>query len=179
MAQRKIWKSILAKRLLCPAFQPQKTYSAPRMEMYRVEHEETRLQYRMKVFDEGLYVTYSEMPIENDVFKGRIDDIVEKPGCVRVVEYSSSSSPRGDKMLDTAISAGYLKYECEVDAEAVLVAKDEIIPIPDELIERTWKMIQDFAKISSLDDESLLQYANNASGLCNFCDNKYCKSKGN
>lgn len=100
MAQIKIWKSILAKLILCPAFQPQRAYSPSRMEMYRVEHEQIRLQYRMKMISEGWRVTYCEMPLENDIMKGRIDDIIEKSDCILAVEYSSSSSPRGGKLLD-------------------------------------------------------------------------------
>jgi hypothetical protein len=129
----------------------------------------------MKMISEGWHVAFCEMPCENDFMKGRIDDVIERPNCILAVEYSSSSSPRGEKLLDTAISAGFLKYEFGLDTEAILVSNGEVTSLPHDFIERTWKMVESFPKLINLDDEVLLQYANIASGLCNFCDNNYCK----
>jgi hypothetical protein len=120
-----------------------------------------------------------EMPIENDVVIGRIDDVFEsKDGIVTADEYVSSGIPKPYKLQDAAISAGFLRHEKDIYASARVVSRGGFVTeIPDEFVEDTWSRIMSkkFQEILSLSDDKLLEYANPASGICMYCANKECK----
>lgn len=174
----KISKSNLAMKLLCPAYK----FGNPdphRMEIYKTLHEQIRLQYRKKKIDDGYHMIDSEMPIENEVVKGRIDDIIQdRDGRIWATEYVSSIVPKMYKHLDAAIAAGFLTHELDIPASAKVVSRGAIEhEVPDELVEETWEFIMSprFQEILSLSDDELLEYANPASGICAFCANKECR----
>jgi hypothetical protein len=176
----KIWKSNFAMKLSCPAYKSDNP-DPYRMEVYKALHEQLRLQYRKKMIDDGWHIIETEMPIENDVVKGKIDDVFQsREGIVTAVDYVSSNVPKMYKLLDTAISAGYLRHELDTDASGRVVSRGGVVTeIPNELIEGTWSTMTSeyFQKILSLSADELLQYANPASGICTYCANKECRKK--
>jgi hypothetical protein len=178
-AMRKIWKSIFALKLSCPAYESDNP-DPFRMVLIRAFHEQIRLQYRMQMVGEGASIKESEKRIENNVFVGKIDDVFEGKGGIVAVDYVSSFFPRIYKINDVAISAGYLKHELNADASARVVSRCGVTEIPDELIADTWQMAmsEDFLKILNLSSGERLEYANPASGVCNYCANKECKFLG-
>lgn len=74
MAHLKIWKSILAKKLICPVF---KSYEADpaKIRVFDATHELTRLDGRIKMAGIGWSLRDTEVPVENHIYKGRIDDV--------------------------------------------------------------------------------------------------------
>ena len=109
-SKNKVWKSLLAKRLVFPAYKPSRAEPG-RMEVYRAMHEQVRLQSRMKMIEMGWQLLDTEVPIENSIFKGKIDDIFKNGNAILAAEYVSSPFPKADKLLDAAISAGFLRFE--------------------------------------------------------------------
>jgi hypothetical protein len=173
----KIWKSNFAMKLCCPAYESD-IPDPFRMAVCKAKHEQIRLQYREKVIDDGWRVKESEKSIENSVFKGRIDDVfVSKDGTVTAVDYVSSRFPQTYKLYDVAISAGYLRYELNMYASAMVVSQEEGIQLSDKYVEDTWRtaMSEDFLRILNLSDYERLEYANPASGVCTYCANRQCK----
>lgn len=175
----KIWKSNLAMKLSCPAYKPDNP-DPYRMEVYKAWHEQLRLQHRMKMLGDGYRIVDAEMPIENSVLKGKIDDVFQgRDGLIVATDYVSSIIPKMYKLKDAAISAGYLRHELDTDASARVVSRGGVTEIPDELVEDTWRtvMSESFLKILSLSDDERLEYANPASGICAYCANKECRRK--
>jgi len=170
----KIWKSLLAKKLVCPAYRPARA-DPSRMEVFRAMHEQIRLEYRIKMKSLGWQLLDSGVPIENSLFKGRIDDLFTNGSKVLVVEYVSSLFPRADKLYDTALSTAFLRFENGVDAEGAVFSREEITQVPNFLIDQTWKMVKSLPKLLNLNNEGLLEFANPESGLCSYCDNGQCK----
>ena len=177
LVMSKIWKSNFAMKLSCPAYESGEP-DPFRTEIYKAQHEQVRLQYRMKMIDDGWHIIESEMQIENGVFKGKIDDVfIGRDGIVAAVDYVSSLIPKMYKLKDAAISAGYLRHELKTDASARVVSRGGVTEIPDELVEATWRtvMSEGFLKILSLSDHERLEYANPASDICIYCANRECK----
>ena len=92
-----------------------------------------------------------------------------------VVDYVSSPFPKAYKLLDTAISAGFLRHEYDMDVSAKVVSLEEVTNVPNVLIEETWQNIKNFTQIQNLNEDRLLEFANPASELCSYCENKQCK----
>lgn len=170
----KIWKSLLAMKLACPAYKPTRA-DENRMAVFRAMHEQVRFVYREKMFNDGWQILDTEVPIENSFFKGKIDDIYKKGDLLLIAEYVSSIIPGINKLYDAAISAAYLQLEYNIDIKAVVVSRKEAIDIPDFLVERTVNLVNRYSNIMGLSDEELLEFANPASGFCSFCDNKQCE----
>ncbi len=168
-------------KLSCPAYKSDNP-DPNQMELYKALHEQLRNQYRKKMFDQGWLIRETEMPIENEVVKGKIDDVFQsKDGrIVTATEYVSSYKPKMYKFFDASISAGWMRHELGIDASARVVSSDGVeTEISNELIEGTWSrmMSEDFQEILSLSPNELLQYANPASGICNYCANIECQKK--
>lgn len=174
----KIWKSLLSMKLACPAYKPSKS-DANRMAVSRAMHEQVRFGYKEKMVDDGWQVLDTEIPIENSFFKGKIDDVYRKGDLLLVAEYVSSIIPGINKFYDAAISIAYLRLEYGANAKGVVVSRGEITDVPDFLIERTMQMVDRYRNIMNLVDEELLEFANPASGFCNYRDNKLCKWNSN
>jgi hypothetical protein len=165
-------------KLSCPAYKSGRP-DRYRMEIFKAQHEQLRLQYRKKMIDNGWHIIEAEMPIENDVVKGKIDDVFKsRDGKVTAVDYVCSYIPKMYKLKDAAISAGFLRHELDTNASAIVVSRGVVATeIPDELVEATWSTImsEQFQEILSLRDDELLEYANPASGICAYCVNKQCQ----
>lgn len=172
----KIWKSDLAMKLSCPAYKSDNP-DPFRMEVYKAMHEQLRLQYRMKMFGDGYRIMDTEMPIENDVIKGKIDDVFKGKDRIIATDYVSSIIPKMYKLKDAAISAAFLRHVLNTDATARVVSRGGVTDVPDELVENTWSTImsKEFLRILGLSDDERRGYANPASGICRYCANKECK----
>lgn len=162
-------------KILCPAYKSDNPDPC-KMAVSKALHENCRLQYRIKAIDYGEEIVDSEMVIENNVLKGKIDDVFKTPNGVIVIDYISSRIPPTYKLIDSAISAGFLRYEYKTDASARVVFYGGVIDVPNGLVEDTWwtLMSEGFLKILSLSDDEQLKYANPASEICIYCANKEC-----
>ena len=134
------------------------------------------------MIDKGWQIRETEMPIENEVVKGKIDDVFQsKDGrIVTATEYVSSWKPKMYKFFDASISAGWMRHKLGIYASAIVVSRGGVeTEISNELIEGTWSrmMSEDFQEILSLSADEVLQYANPASGICTYCANIECPKK--
>lgn len=165
-------------KLSCPAFKSDKPDPC-RMEVYKAKHEQLRLQHRIQMLSDGWRIVGSEVPIENAMVIGKIDDVFQDTdGRIVATDYVSSKFARMYKLFDAAISAALLRYEQNTYASANVVSGGGIIThIPDDFVDGTWDtmMSRGFQKILHLCDHELLEYANPASGICTYCANKDCR----
>ena len=176
---KRTWKSRYSKLLLCRGYIAQPADPA-RMETIKVEHEAIKLQTRIKTrtfYNWRLYG--SDIPIQNNQCTGKIDDYYLNrdkmlvPHMFVVAEYVSSPYARLDKLVDCALSVILLR-EKGIDAGGVAFARDRSTPLTEPLIQSVTGMLENFTKLSGLDDEELLDHVNPASGLCYYCINKMC-----
>ncbi len=167
-------------KLCCPAYKSDEP-NPYRMQIFKAQHEQNRLQYRQKMKNDGWLIIEAELPIENEIVKGKIDDVFQSmDGKVTAVDYVSSTIPKMYKNFDVAMSAGFLRHELDIDASAIVVSRGAVgTKLPDEFVEDTWAtvMSEGFQDILSQSDEELLEYANPASGICWYCANKECRWK--
>ncbi len=162
MNMSKLCKSLLAKRLACPAY-VQGAADPTRMAVFAALHEQVRLERRLDLVGKGWKLVGTERPIENEVFKGRIDDLFSQEGTLAAVEYVCAPRPALDKFWDAGLSAAYLRHEEEMPTVDALIGTSKgIVPVPESFIENSWLFAE----------KSLLQHLeglpNPASGMCGY-----------
>jgi hypothetical protein len=90
------------------------------------------------------------------------------------VEYVSSIYPDIFKLVDAGISGAHFRFELGEDVKTAVVSRGGITEVPDFLVETIRETIESYTYIQDLDEEALIEYANPASGFCNYCSNDLC-----
>lgn len=164
----RVWKSELAKLLMCPCFKPRE--ESRNLAAFKALHNVLRLMTRVKIQRQGGHLVEAERAIGNDHFVGRIDDLFLLSDDLVLIEYTTTFYPH--KAIDAALSAGYLIFEEKLEPlKTFVVTPRERHMISAALVHTTWNAVSNSAVKTMLDadETNSMRLANVDSGLCDFC----------